>query len=170
MDNHPTLSMLLSSLFSTNSLSNWSIFEDKNGLVNVRLRFTKSEGNVATEPASFRRKSDKQLTRDQDRAARHQNQRARIVTRSRTVDHVEEDTPEISRCPEDYVFSEPAPMISPVNVQLNPEADMYVPDIYNSPCPATRDMPGACNSPCPESCDIPGDSVRTLSESSSAAF
>ena len=54
-------------------------------------------------------------------------------------------------------------------MQLNPEADMYVPDIYNRPCPATRDMPGACNNPCPESCDIPGDSVRTLSESSSAA-
>ena len=79
MDSHTTLNMLLDSLFRQNSLNNWNIFEDKTGSVVVKLRFspssTKTNGHIDNDskcvPLSYRRKSDSQVKRDHDRAARH---------------------------------------------------------------------------------------------------
>ena len=45
MDDNPTLKVLMESLFSTNALASWNIFNDKNGCV-VRLRFTKFDEDV----------------------------------------------------------------------------------------------------------------------------
>ena len=60
MDKHTKLNMLLSSLFESNALSTWIIFEDKSGIVNVRLRFTKCGDMDSVENVSFWRKSEGQ--------------------------------------------------------------------------------------------------------------
>ena len=129
MDKHPTLDMLLSSLFSTNALSNWSIFDDKNGCVNVRLRFTKCDESNKTEHVSFRRKSQNQLNRDRERerAIHHQNTESTRILKSHKSDTNEDLSTELPRSSEENVVSDVANVYSPASVQLDPEADIYVP-------------------------------------------
>ena len=127
MDNHPTLDMPLRSLFSTNALSNWSIFDDKNGCINVRLRFTKCDETNKAEHVSFRRKSQNQLNRDRERAIHHQNTESTRILRSHKSDTNEDISAELPRSSEENVVSDVAHVYSPASVQLDPEADMYVP-------------------------------------------
>ena len=125
MNDHPTLKMLLSSIFSTNSLSNWSIFEDKNGQVNVRLRFSKHEESSEVEhTVSYRRKSDAQVKRDRDRAIHHRNRPTcdGRITRSRASEHSKDDiVSELPRCSEEFSASESTPLAldSPVSVEMD---------------------------------------------------
>ena len=118
-------------LFSTNALSNWSIFEDKNGIINVRLRFTKCDETNTVEPASFCRKSDTQMKRDRDRAGRYRNAHAGRITRSQASEQNVDDSLELPRCSEEHFISELAPLDSPVRVQLN-SCQIQLQNISNS--------------------------------------
>ena len=85
MDNYPTLDALVNTLFATNELSSWQIFEDKRNFVHLRLRFTKQDINVSSDDqnASFRRKSAKQVKRDRERVSRHKDSRTSSPIRER---------------------------------------------------------------------------------------
>ena len=156
MDKHPTLDMLLSSLFASNILSNWSIYDDKNGCVNVRLRFTKCD-DIKTEHVSFRRKSQNQLNRDRERAIHHKtdkNTQSTRILRSHMSDVNEDEPLELPRSSEENCASDMAHVYSPVSVQMDPEAEIYVP----------------CSSPVnhDESADFPSTPEHLAPENSAA--
>ena len=130
MDQHTTLNMLMDSLFNANSLKNWSIFEDSNENIIVRLRFTKQEDtNVVPSPQSFRRKSDAQVQRDRDRAARHRSARTEMVTRSRAATGLTNDVSiEEPRHIKTILNSETGPLeISHIS-ELNASAESFSPE------------------------------------------
>ena len=102
-------------------MHHWSIFEDKNGLVNVRIRFTKCDEDNTNE-ASFRRISDKQVKRNRQRAIRHQNNRAEArITKSQASEQNLDISTELPRGLEDTFISETVPLDSPVIVEPTPE-------------------------------------------------
>ena len=76
MESHTTLDSLMRSLFETNELASWQIFEDKKNIIHLRLRFTKDSAllnekspvDISKIPAN---KSQSQLTRNRIRANRH---------------------------------------------------------------------------------------------------
>ena len=124
MDQYNTLNVTLGALFEKNSLKNWSIFDDMmTGTTIVKLRFTKAE-NTTTPPQSFRRKSDRQVTRDRDRAARH---RTEMVTRARAA----AATPEIPRHEDIFSLSDTSRTLECSPVDLNPAADCFSPEDLN---------------------------------------
>ena len=113
MEDNPTLKVLLDSLFSTNALSSWNIYNDKNNCVNVRLRFTKLDEENNIENVSFRRKSDNQVRRDRQRAAHHQTTQ---IARSKTEDKNSDVSLELPRFTEETFVSETGLIGSPVSV------------------------------------------------------
>ena len=119
MDNHPTLDGLVTTLFATNALSSWQIFEDKRNIVHLRLRFTKQDTNVSSDDqnTSFRRKSDNQVKRDRERARRHKDSRTSSPIRDRPPTRASKNTfIEKPRDSESTALSEPVPSVevSPV--------------------------------------------------------
>ena len=133
MEQHTTLNLLLDSLFSNNSLKNWSVFEETNGFTVLKLRFTKSDNTTATTSSqSFRRKSDAQSQRDRDRAARHRDARAGATTRSQTSTGLPaESSPELPRDSESISVSETRQPLEVSPVQLNPGAQSFNPESVN---------------------------------------
>ena len=79
------LEKLLDTLSGTNEVRTWNIFQDKNGTVVVKIRFSGQDGSsgsgVGQLPVSYKRKSTKQMQRDSDRAKQHSQG---MQTRSRT--------------------------------------------------------------------------------------
>ena len=128
MEEHKTLKMLLSSIFESNDLTNWTIFEEKSGSIVVKIRFTNSDKNehssdtATPSPISYKKKSDNQMRRDQDRMARHQEREA-VMTRSRTS--VNETSVELPRFSESDSVSEPAPL--EYSLVLDPSSKCFVP-------------------------------------------
>ncbi len=93
-----TLEVLLSTLFDKDELKSWQIFEERSGTVMVKLRFTGSHGGGHAqstmtgtgnmEPSSYKRKSDKQVKRDRQRAVNHQDNihsKEGVITRSKSA-------------------------------------------------------------------------------------
>ena len=107
MDVHKTLKMLMDSLFTNNDVKNWTIFEEKSGNVIMKIRFTnrteheQASDNIAHRPipVSYKKKSEKQMSRDRDRMAQHQRPEP-VMTRSRASDSME--TVELPRNEENY--------------------------------------------------------------------
>ena len=107
MEVHKTLRMLLDSLFTNNDVKNWTIFEEKSGNVIMKIRFTnrteheQASDNIAHRPipVSYKKKSEKQMSRDRDRMAQHQRPEP-VMTRSRASDSME--TVELPRNEENY--------------------------------------------------------------------
>ena len=115
------------SLLDNNNLHNWSIFEDKSEFINVRIRFTKCDDtNTVNTNVSYRRVSESQARRNQDRAACHRAAGSRMQTRSQVV----HPSPELQRGSEeeDIYNSEltPMPPVTPESVQGLPETDTVV--------------------------------------------
>ena len=134
MEGHNTLNMLMNSLFANNNLRNWSIFEEKNGAIVVRLRFDSSDTNSENDTAgkshvSYKKKSESQLRRDRNRAARHNNAFVRDETRSESVQ--DSTSPELPRHAEQIIISDTTPLdFSPV--QLSPSATSLRPVNHGS--------------------------------------
>ena len=127
MKQHKSLNLLMDTLFANNSLTNWSIYEEKSGNIVVRLRFTKIEdgGNDTNviRSQSFRKKSEAQAKRDRERAARH---RSGVTTRSQAAQAATESA-ELARGEEQICDSDTLPPdMSPV-VELDPEALSFDP-------------------------------------------
>ena len=75
----------LLSVFKSHSLKSWNIFDDQNGCVSFRLRFSPhtqthsgQEIPADVKVSGFRRKSPSQINRDRERAMRH-NQKHQVV-------------------------------------------------------------------------------------------
>ena len=69
------------SVLETHNIFNWSIFGEKDGNINIKIRFNpkgegqnSSEGN--TQHIAYRRRNEKQLKRDRQRA----NKRKRVIS------------------------------------------------------------------------------------------
>ena len=61
------------SILDSHSVLNWSIFGETNGNVSIKIRFGangEGQGSSDIQHISYRRKSDKQLTRDKQRASK----------------------------------------------------------------------------------------------------
>ena len=120
----------MNSLFANNHLRNWSIFEEKNGAIVVRLRFDDSVTNSENESTngthvSFKRKSERQMRRDRNRAARHKD----TYVGNRSVQD-DDASPELPRHAEQNI-SDTTPLdFSPVEL-LNSSANTFAPN--NSP-------------------------------------
>ena len=125
MEQYTMLNVTLTELFRQNSLKNWSIFDDViNGSTIVKLRFTKSSDcEIDTTPQHFRRKSDSQVARDRDRAARHQTRG--VMTRSRAAAAEKVPSAEILR--RDSSSETVRSLESCSSVQLNPLAANFSP-------------------------------------------
>ena len=125
MEGHDTLNMLMNSLFANNELRNWSIFEEKNGAIVVKLRFensvTNSENNSRNH-VSFKRKSESQMQRDRNRAARRRN------TYMASATSVQDgSSTELPRHSERNSISDTTPLdFSPVQLSLS--ATSFTPD------------------------------------------
>ena len=72
------LENMLLSVFKSHSLRSWNIFDDQNGCVSFRLRFsphtqthTSHEIPADVKVSAYRRKSQSQINRDRERAMRH---------------------------------------------------------------------------------------------------
>lgn len=83
------LESLLTTLFDSNQLNSWTIFNEKSGAVTVRLRFNGGhDGQPSmdlghTGKASYKKKNEKQSQRDYSRAKKYkENKETRPVTRS----------------------------------------------------------------------------------------
>ena len=108
MESHTTLDSLMRSLFETNELASWQIFEDKKNIVHLRLRFTKnsvlidekSPVDISKLPAN---KSQSQLSRNKERANRHKEslKSSPRITRSSNKDS--NKNVEILRCDENQL-------------------------------------------------------------------
>ena len=75
-DNIPsTLKSLMGTLFNTNILNSWNIFENRDGVVVINIRFRQDtlQPSVLHEPIAFRRLSTKQITRNRQRSQLFQN-------------------------------------------------------------------------------------------------
>ena len=157
MDTHTTLNMLLSSLFTNNSLHNWSIFEDNSDYINVRIRFTKHEDINTVQNASYRRISEAQARRNRERAARHRDTAARRPTRIQNL-HL---TPEIPRYADGNVGnSETTPVALPVSPELvleTPEIDTHLLEVSS---PVIHAEPQTCGEK-PETDHLDTSNVRS---------
>ena len=95
MDIPVVLYNLLHSLLSSNSMNGWSIYEAKNGNINVNIRFSSECAVMASDPAlpvmpaTWRKQTSKQTARSKARADQHrQSQQPRQSpphTRSKTL-------------------------------------------------------------------------------------
>ena len=80
------LKNLLDTLFCSDVLKMWQIYEEPSGSICVKIRFNGRQPELTENSAqntqhlgTFKRRSDAQCKRDRDRAARHQ-----MITRSQT--------------------------------------------------------------------------------------
>ena len=122
MDDHRTLKLVMESLFSGNTVKNWSVFADnKCGSTVLKIRFTKPESGLSGEecanqtviPVAYKKKSDKQSRRDYDRKLKHEISivDSSVMTRSKKpCDYSHVELPRVS---EAECVSEPGPL-SPV--------------------------------------------------------
>ena len=115
MDSHPTLKLIMDTLFSGNTVKNWSVFSDERcGDTVIKIWFTKSEecSSEAITPVAYKRKSQKQSRRNYQRKVKHEEaKREPMTTRSKKSEdytHVE-----LTRSSETDFVSE-TPSISPV--------------------------------------------------------
>jgi len=58
---------MLKAIMDNNTLQNWNIYQDRNGIVNVRLRFNGSH-DEPFQQVSYKRKSPKQISHDLERS------------------------------------------------------------------------------------------------------
>lgn len=73
------LEKLLVSVLSSHSLNSWNIFNEQNGNVSFRLRFSPLQNGdpcissqvSKNQVSTYKRKSQSQVRRDKDRAMRH---------------------------------------------------------------------------------------------------
>ena len=140
MERHGTLNTLLDSLFTSNQLKNWTIFEEKSGSILVKLRFTNTDmdSNTATvteSPIAFKRKSCKQVSRDRERAARHKD--ARVGATTRGMASAYPTSPELPRSAETDSISKTVP--------LDISADSVLNRSTLSVCSAMRDRSLSCD-------------------------
>ena len=128
----------MNSLFANNDLRNWSIFEEKNGAIVVRLRFNNSDTNsvnVRASHVSFKRKSENQLQRDRKRAVRHKDSHVANVTSSRSVEDCA--SPELTRHADQTIsdttpleFS-PVELVSPNNSPVKHDGEQQIQDPHS---------------------------------------
>ena len=126
MESHTTLDSLMRSLFETNELASWQIFEDKKNIVHLRLRFTKnsvlmnekSPVDISKIPAN---KSPSQLSRNKERADRHKEslKPSPRITRSSNKDNKNVD---IVRS-EEKQLSDMTHVIDVSHVLVSPQSD-----------------------------------------------
>ena len=70
MADYTALTTLLSSLVKKENLAKFSCFGNSNGRINIRIQLIGSDENIADLPRmALRKKSDKQLMRNQSRAS-----------------------------------------------------------------------------------------------------
>ena len=87
-----SIKMLLGSLMATNKLMTWQIYQERSGNTLVKIRFGYHENGGPALPTDeiqnsntfFKRKSDKQVRRDTERAKTHSDRITRSKVRSRT--------------------------------------------------------------------------------------
>ena len=113
-----TLENMLMSVMQSHELKNWSIFED-NGIVSFKIRFNivECQGQESHQPGSytaFRRKSEKQIDRDRQRALKRQRKQS------------SENSPETERL--NCFDSFHKPEISPVNIHVAESLDISTPN------------------------------------------
>ena len=90
MDVNHNIKMLLDSLMATNKLMTWQIYQERSGNTLVKIRFGYHENGGPALPTDeiqnsntfFKRKSDKQVRRDTERAKTHSDRITRSTVRS----------------------------------------------------------------------------------------
>ena len=90
------LEKILESVLELHQLQNWNIFNEKNGNVSVKLRFSKEgqgQVHVQEDTISYRRKSSSQIKRDQQRAVKRRRNSSFDMCVSPETDRKSYETP-----------------------------------------------------------------------------
>ena len=111
------LKLVIEALFRDKRLKNWTVFDDNfDGHSVLKLKFTKPKSDTCTGevlPQSWVMRSEKQTRRSNDRKLKHlDNQKAQLMTRSKTKDEKDYQHIELPRDLENESASEQ--VLSPV--------------------------------------------------------
>ena len=108
---------ILRTVQETHLLQNWSIFHDRDGYINFRLRFEghNTESVIHDQPICYRRKTQRQVHRDYTRSRAWQSRR-QVETSTQCEDPMECVTPQSDPTPN--TVSEPV-------TSLNPDAPAF---------------------------------------------
>jgi hypothetical protein len=123
------LATLLDTLFTTEELSSWQIFDEKSGNVTVKLRFNiKHGGQTGIDTrgqgmASFKRQTDKQILRDINRVKDYKKpSNIGDTIRSKSIYNTHTEQPRFNTSNFSSHISEPMPIDS---ITSTPETDHY---------------------------------------------
>ena len=166
------LEIILEQLIMKDDMQSWQIYEQKNGAVCVKLRFTgkpKSDANQSCMEqshtmASYRKISDKQMARNRKRAQEFKNKDVIIADHgdgvtTRSKSKKEEDIEQPRGL--DIVTG----MINDPHSILSSPPSMEHSTINNSFTPVTSHV-NTCSTPCDNSDSLPQDSTSCKSDNS----